>query len=127
MSIKVDVVDVGGSLRRLVAMGPRTIRVYAKPAIRVSAHAVADRIRSTVHVSDRPPHLKDNVEVAVHPDKLFADVGFFSDPDMAAVALYEEYNPNQHPFMRPALEAEENEFHARFVKALKAAAAALEQ
>jgi hypothetical protein len=129
MKVKAELVDVHGSLRRLVIMGPKVFRGFIKPQIQVSAHAVAARARTLAPVGEAMPkgrrHIRDGIEVAVHPVKLFADVGFFSNPDEAAVAIYNEYTPNRQPFLRPALEAEEREYHTRFVKALRAAAGEL--
>ena len=122
----VELVDVDGSFQRLLKETPKIAREVMKDAIKRTAFAVAQRVKSAAPVGPDAPHIRDAVEITQRG--LMAQVGYLSNspavngqaiPSQAAVALYNEYHPNQQPFMRPSAKAESSDFLRRSAEAIR--------
>jgi hypothetical protein len=121
--------DVGGSFARMVNNAPKEARKRLGNAVLVTADKLRSRIAATAPVGPEAPHLRDTV--TFYHRGLNANVGYLkadfggdaaaddSDTTIAEVALYNEYEPNNQPFMKPAAEAEERAFAARAADALQ--------
>ena len=111
--------DVNGSFKRFVEQAPKEAREICKAAVQTTAFAVLQRMRATVPVGPGAPHIKDDLAMKV--SGLRARVGILEssgEGDSAHVALYNEYVPNEQPFMRPAADAERSDFTRRMRDAL---------
>jgi hypothetical protein len=131
-STVVGIEDVGGRLERLFRDGPQVFKEELQHQVRISAVSLGQRMRALAPKGDLAPHIKDDVETSkasIGKKTVSARVGFItpkradsrSDTTQAEVALYNEFQPNVQPFMRPAAEAEASEFRQRIIKALQSA------
>lgn len=129
----VDLVDVGGSFKRFLRQAPKVVReTLHDVAIEPTTVQVAARIRSNVHVSEdsRLGHVRDAIGFKTRGlvgQAGILDAGSGTEPgsNIAWIALFEEYHPNQHPFMSPAAQDETTPFKLRAQAALKRIEAAL--
>ena len=126
MANDVELIDVDGSFQRLLKEAPKLAKEEMKLAIRKTAFAVAQRVRAAAPVGPNAPHIRDAVEIRQRG--LMAQVGYLSNapavagksiPSQAGVALFNEYNPNQQPFMRPSAKAEAGDFLRRATEAIR--------
>jgi hypothetical protein len=124
-AVRVYIEDVGGSFAKFIKNAPKEARVELAHAVKMTAFGVGQRMRANVDVGPRAPHLKDDVEVQHRGQNLTARVGVFGGGgdanDQPHIALYEEYKPNAHPFMRPAADDEASEFRSRAIRAMRRA------
>lgn len=121
----IELVDVGGSFARLVLESPKIAREVMKDAVAKTAFSLANRMRVKAPVGPDSPHIRD--AITVKQRGAVAQVGYIdatqaAGPDneatIAEVALYNEYRPNQQPFMRPSGEAEAPDFTRRCQEAI---------
>lgn len=120
-----EIEDVNGSFARFLRDSPKVLRQCLYDAIDRTAFAMAQRMRATAPVGPDSPHIRNNVTWKRRG--LLGQVGFIdatepaapgSDASIADVALYNEYRPNKQPFMRPAAEAEANDYAKRMRAAI---------
>lgn len=136
LKITTAVEDVGGSFRRLVTQLPRDARSYIHDAVEKTAFSMAGRMRHLAPTGTDAPHIREAITYKRRGQR--AEIGVLNsaggaDPaapgstaSMADVALYNEYHPNQQPFMRPAAEAENDDFTKRVTTAVQQAVKAFE-
>lgn len=123
-----EIVDADGSVERFFQNGPKVVRKLLQAPLQKTAFVIGQRMKATVRVSDDAPHLRDLVTTKGRG--LSWQVGYIDGQGgelqagehsewkkqgidhvtVAMTALFEEYNPNKHPFMRTAAEAESKEF-----------------
>jgi hypothetical protein len=124
--VNVWVEDAGGSFRRLINESPKVARELLQDALDKTAFSLAQRMRSKAPVGPDAPHIKDHVTTAGRG--LSRSVGYINATtaagpvnkhSIASVALFNEYMPNQQPFMRPAAEAEGPDFAKRVTQAMQ--------
>lgn len=110
---------------RFLRQAPKEARSILSPDVKKTAFIVGQRIKAKAAVGPVAPHIKDDIEVrGANRGSLIAKVGFWGGPSggnatQPEVALYNEYRPNQQPFMRPAADDEANDFGVRITRALK--------
>jgi hypothetical protein len=118
--------DVGGSFARLREESPKIYRQVVYDALDKTRFALEQRMRSMAPVGPDSPHIRE--AITSKRRGYTAQVGYidatdFAGPDndasLADVALYNEYNPNRQPFMRPAAELEAKDFVTRIMKACR--------
>lgn len=112
MAVRVTLEDVNGSFARFVREAPKVLKKHAFAAAEQTRQVVARRIYEKAPVGPNAPHMRDAIEVRG------TYIGIF-DPEQAAVALYNEYRPNQQPFMADSARDEDAGFRAREEKAIK--------
>lgn len=123
--ITVEVVDVNGSLARLIKEAPKACKKFLSTAVFLTAGSIQRVMEADAPLGPtgegRTPteHIKFDIEHRGRTGSLVARVGIFDNPDQIAVATYNEYQPNQQKFMKPSAEARETEFHERATSALK--------
>lgn len=129
----IEVVDVNGSFARFLKNAPKECRERVSAAVLVTAHKLAQRMGSVAPVGPDAPHIANTVTFKHRG--LTATVGYLAEDfggdeagdgstaTIAEVALYNEYRPNQQPFMRPSAEAESSDF----VRRMAAAVASMER
>lgn len=123
--IIVEVVDVKGSFKRLIKEAPKVARKHLFGAVFSTAAAVRTTMEATAPLGPtgqgRTPldHIKNDIEHRQKDGSLSARVGIFDDPDQVAVATYNEYAPDQQPFMKPSALANESRFHTLAINALQ--------
>ena len=116
--------DVNGSFARFIKQAPKEARELCKDAVKVTTFAVLQRMRAKVPVGPDAPHIKDALDMKA--SGLSGRAGILTsdgEDGPAHIALYNEYLPNQQPFMRPAAQAEQGDY----VKRMKAAIGQLER
>jgi hypothetical protein len=125
-NIVISLEDVGGSFRRLLREAPREARAYLHDAVEKTAFSMANRMRANAPVGPDAPHIKDAIDYKRRGQR--AEIGILegtapASPDskttVAEVGLYNEYNPNKQPFIRPAAEAENADFTRRVADAIR--------
>jgi hypothetical protein len=118
--------DVGGGFQRLLNAEKTIARAYLYEAVEKSAFALARRMEADAPFGPDAPHIKERVTYKRRG--MTAQVGYIeateaagpdNDASVADVALYNEYHPNQQPFMRPAAEAEAKDFIRRIEDAIR--------
>jgi hypothetical protein len=123
-----ELIDVGGSFKKFLRTAAPTIRKNAEQAIDKTGQSLVQRMRSMAPVGPDAPHIRD--AITYRRRGTLVEVGLLdagqpagpgSNATMADVALYNEYNPNQQPFMRPAAEQEDRAFVNRVTDAVKQA------
>jgi hypothetical protein len=122
-AVHIELVDVDGSFKRFITNAPKKMQAAAASVVTHAGQEVLDRMRSLA------PVLTGDMRGALSMDadgKSSVRVGVLTNPEQAAVALYNEYTPNQQPFMRPALEAESTAYVSQMKRVLAQAAAKLE-
>ncbi len=126
MKVTVQLEDVGGSFKKFLADAPREARARLHDAIEKTAFSMQQRMKALVQVGPDAPHIKDAITYRRRGQR--AEIGLLdatqpaapgSDASMADVGLFNEYNPNRQPFMRPAAEAENADFTRRISEALR--------
>lgn len=119
-NIPVTIEDVNGSFARFVRTAPKIARMYLSDAVSKTTFAVVQRMKATVAVGPDAPHIKDDLEAKLpRRDGLSGRAGIFDNDEQAHIALYNEYRPNEQPFMRISALNEEPNFRARAIAALK--------
>lgn len=117
--------DTNGSFARFLRDAPKAMRNEIQAAVKTTCFAMQQRMRAQAPVGPDAPHIRDHVTYAVRG--LSGRVGFIDATEaagphntatLADVALYNEYTPNQQPFMRPAAEAEASDFTRRMKAAI---------
>ena len=126
--VVITVEDVGGAFKRFQQEAPKVFRQVIYDALDRSAFALAQRMRAAAPVGPDAPHIRDFITTKRHG--YVAQIGYIeatepagpdNDASVANVALFNEYRPNQQPFMRPSAEAELNDFQKRMRQALEQA------
>jgi hypothetical protein len=116
--------DVGGSFARFLRDAPKEMRQQLQAAVKTTSFAMQQRMKAMAPVGPDAPHIRDAVTHSVRG--LVGKVGFIdatapagpgNSASIGDVALYNEYSPNNQPFMRPSAEAESSDF----VRRMKAA------
>jgi hypothetical protein len=109
--------DVNGSFERFVRESPKIARQLCGAAVKTSAFALLQRMKATAPVGPDAPHMRDALDMKA--SGMSARVGILKGDghhsDMAHIALYNEYMPNEQAFMRPAAQAEQSN-HVRRMK-----------
>jgi hypothetical protein len=123
--ISVELVDVSGSFARFLRDAPKEMRIEVIDAVKKTCFSMSRRMEATAEVGPDAPHIRDHVTYEMRG--LTGKVGFINatqsagpnnDATMADVALFNEFNPNKQPFMRPAAEAESSDFAKRMKAAI---------
>ena len=115
--ISITIEDVNGSFARLIKQAPKEARSFLSQAVATTTVAVSQRMRARVPVDEG--ELKAAIDVRLPKGtRLAGEAGVF-DGEQAGVALYNEYQPNVQPFMRPSAQDEAEDFKQRAIKALK--------
>jgi hypothetical protein len=118
--------DVNGSFAKFLREAPRVARAYLHDAVEKSAFAVQQRMKSLAPVGPDAPHIREAITYRRRGQR--ADVGLLdatqpaapgSSATLADVGLFNEYDPNRQPFMRPAAEQEDGPFIRRVIDAIK--------
>jgi hypothetical protein len=131
--IVAEVEDVGGSFKRLISQAPKQARRFLSTAVFSTAAAIQTTMEATAPFGPEgqgatpSDHIKLDIEHRGRHGGLSARVGVFDDEGQVAVATYNEYAPNEQPFMKPAAVNESGAFVARAVKALQQCARVLSQ
>lgn len=121
-----EIEDVGGSFARFLREAPKVVKRCVIDAVELTAFSLDRRIEQDAPVGPVAPHIKDHVTWKRRG--MSAQVGFLNattpagpnnDSTIAAVAMFNEYMPNEQPFMRPAAEREGPLFVKRMRNALK--------
>ncbi len=124
--IGVELIDVGGSFKRMCTEAPKLAKKLMGTAVFVTASSVLQHMES--HAPEGPDgsgltpdehirlDLTDNWK-ASRP--LSAKVGILDNDAQAHVALYNEYQPNAQPFMVPAARANDSTLYTAAVRALQ--------
>lgn len=122
----ITIEDVNGSFKRFVTEAPKLCRKVLGTAVFSTARAVLTRMEASAPFgpdgqgATPDEHIRlDLTETWAPQHPLSARVGILNNDAQAHVALYNEYRPNQQPFMRSALFAEETAFKSRAIAALK--------
>jgi hypothetical protein len=125
----VELVDVGGSFRRLLREAPKEARRELSDVVKKTVFKLEKRMQALA--PDRgpdPPHIKDSIESESRGMSGKAGIldragsqsaGAGSTATLAEVAIYNEYRPNEQEFMRPAARLVDPEFTADVAKALQ--------
>jgi hypothetical protein len=129
MKVTIHLEDVGGSFKRFLAEAPREARAYLHDAVEKTAFSMQQRMKANLHYGPDAPHIKDLVSYRRRGQR--AEIGLLdgqggeapagagSTATNAEVGLYNEYNPNNQPWARPAAEAENADFTRRVSDAMK--------
>lgn len=115
--------DVNGSFARFLRTAPKEFRQELAHVVKQTVFGVGQRMKANAPVGPDAPHIRNDVETTARG--LGGKVGYLTNPDQAAVALYNEFRPNKQPFMRKSAEDEAGEFRARATKALQKAGRSL--
>jgi hypothetical protein len=125
-NIKLDIVDVNGSFRRLYTKAPKLVREALKTAIAKAADRLSDEMYDGAPPrSEFAPHVKDAIDakqigLSARVGILDGDAPSGTEATMGEVALYNEYGPNQdRAFLLPAAWATERPLEAFARKALE--------
>jgi hypothetical protein len=111
--------DVNGSFARMIANAPKETRALLAAAVQSTTFALGQRMKATAPVGPDAPHMKDEIAISVRGLNGRAGILKASgEGDAAHIALYNEYVPNQQPFMKPAARAEERDFVRRAQEAI---------
>ncbi len=117
--------DVGGAFARFQREAPKVFRQLIYDALERSAFALAQRMKAAAPVGPDAPHIRDAVTWKRYG--YVAQIGYIDATEpagptntasIAQVALFNEYRPNEQPFMRPSAELELKDFQKRMEKAL---------
>lgn len=130
-----EIEDVNGSFDRFIRQAPKELKKRMHVPVLGTAFALSKRMAANAPVGPDAPHLAE--AVTFKHTGLTAQVGYLAehfggdparddDPEIwksmlvtnAWVALFNEYNPNNHPFMRPSAEAEAPEYVKRVYEAI---------
>jgi hypothetical protein len=115
--ISITIEDVNGSFARLLKQAPKEARSFLSQAVATTTTAVAQRMRAHVPVDEG--ELKAAIDTRLpRGTRLVGEAGVW-DTAQGEVALYNEYQPNKQPFMRPAAQDESDAFKQRAIRALK--------
>jgi hypothetical protein len=115
---------------RFIRRAPAEFRAALSGAVRKAAEDVADRMEAFAPVGPDAPHIRDDIKVRGAKGKqLTARVGYFDrtpsggggDATQPDVAMFNEYAENNQPFMRPAANAEADNFAKRATDAIRSA------
>jgi len=129
LKVTIHVEDVGGSFKRFLKEAPREARAYIHDAVEKTAFSLQQRMKANVKVGPDAPHIRESISYKRRGQR--AEIGLLdgqggeaqaapgSSATQAEVGLYNEYNPNSQPFMRPAAEAENADFTRRIADAMK--------
>lgn len=118
--------DVGGTFKRFVTEAPKLVKALLGTAVFTTSRRVLGAMEANAPMDTTGggltpgEHIKLDLEEtwkASYP--LSAKIGIFNNDAQAHVALFNEYMPNEQPFMRPALKANEGLFLAEVTRALK--------
>ncbi len=112
--VGVELVDVNGSFKRMVAEAPKLAKKLMGTAVFLTARSVLKNMESAAPVGPDgegltpDEHIREDLTEnwkATRP--LVASVGILGSGDnpQAHVALWNEYSPDRQPFMRPAAHA----------------------
>jgi hypothetical protein len=126
--------DVNGSFARLIDNGPKEARKLVQAAVKSTCFALERRMATSAPVGPDSPHLREAVSHKVHglngrvgyiegqggDDASRADAPTWNGMVMtnAWVALFNEYNPNRQPWMKPSAERESSDFVKRVADAM---------
>jgi hypothetical protein len=118
----VTVEDVGGSFAAFKKNAPKEFKSAMSDPVSKTTFAVWQRMRAVAPVGPEAPHMRDALQAKLPKrDALSGFVGIFDNDEEAHVALFNEYRPNEQPFMRMSLYEEDALFKARATKALQQA------
>ena len=129
----IEIVDVGGRFTGLAKNASREFRRALAGAVAKGTERLADEMFDlSPPRSDDPPHVKDAIDYTSRG--LSGKAGILNgaesagsgDTTMGEVALFNEYDPNDQPFMRPAADNVANDFANDCTQALERAVRALE-
>lgn len=118
--------DVGGSFAQFLKRAPRETRAALHDAVEHTAFALQQRMKALAPVGPDAPHIRDAITYQRRGQR--ADIGLLNATEPAApgstasladVGLYNEYNPNRQPFLRPAAEREDRDFVQRVRDAMR--------
>jgi hypothetical protein len=122
--VTIDIVDVGGSFARMCREAPKIARKELGVAVQKATINVSDEMYDRAPArSEAPPHIKDAIDwktsgLSGRAGILDGEAPSGTDASMGEVALYNEYSPNEQPFMLPAANASAKKFEAEARKAL---------
>jgi hypothetical protein len=115
---------------RFIRRAPAEFRTALSSCVRKAAEDVADRMEAFAPVGPDAPHIRDDIKVRGAKGKqLTARIGYFDrtpsggggDATQPDVAMFNEYGKNNQAFMRPAANAEADNFAKRAIDAIRAA------
>jgi hypothetical protein len=123
--VTVSLEDVGGSFKRMCEEAPKLARQMMGTAVFTTAMKTLSAMEAAAPEGPDDEgltpgeHIRLDLETQWTSGRpLSARVGIFDNDGQAHVALYNEYEPNQQPFMRTSLFAQESAFHAAASAAL---------
>jgi hypothetical protein len=123
----IGIEDVGGTFRAFLKNAPRETRAYIHDAVEKTAFSMQRRMEHLAPKGPDAPHIKDALTYKRRGQR--AQIGLLdatqpaspgSSESLADVGLFNEYNPNKQPFMRPAAESENAPFTKRVSDAMRA-------
>lgn len=133
--IHAELIDVGGTFARMTREAPRELRRRMSQVVLRTANNLASRMARNAPRGPDSPHIADTVTFSHRG--LTAKVGYLaedfggeqaaegSSATIAEVALYNEYRPNNQPFMRVSAEQESGDLVTRTEEAVAAMERAL--
>jgi hypothetical protein len=122
----IEIEDVGGRFAALYAASSKSARAHLADAVRKSVFALEHRMTARSPVGPDAPHIKENITSKSRG--MFGQAGLIdagqpaapgSTASLADVGLYNEYKPNDQPFMRPSAEAETKDHVRRCTDAIR--------
>lgn len=123
--IGLEIEDVNGSFARLMDEAPKVARRFLSTAVFSTAAAIQRHMEELAPLGPDDEgltpgeHIKFDIEHRGRNGALSAQVGIFDDENQVKVAVFNEYAPNRHAFMRPSAEAEAGPFIERAKLALQ--------
>lgn len=124
--ITIQLEDVNGSFKSFLEKAPREARAALHEVVEKTAFSLQQRMKALAPVGPDAPHIRDAITYVRRGQR--AEIGLInatepaspgSNTTLAEVGMYNEYNPNRQPFVRPAAEAENPDFTKRVTVAIQ--------
>lgn len=126
VKITAELEDVGNTFRTFVTEAPKLTRKLLGTAVFTTARRVLGSMESGAQQGPDGQGLTPGEHIKFDLDEnwstrhpLYARVGILDDPEQALVALWNEYSPDEQPFMVPAALENESGFQSAAAAALR--------
>lgn len=126
VKITAELEDVDNTFQKFVTEAPKLTRKLLGTAVFLTARLVLGSMEAGAPQGPDGQGLTPGEHVKFDLDEnwraskpLSARVGILDDPEQALVALWNEYSPDEQPFMVPAALANEAQFQAEAAAALR--------
>jgi hypothetical protein len=125
VKITAELEDVGNTFRTFVTEAPKLTRKLLGTAVFLTSRRVLGSMEAGAPKGPDGQGLTPGEHIKFDLDEnwsasrpLSARVGILDDPEQALVALWNEYSPDEQPFMVPAALANEAQFQVEAAAAL---------